>query len=356
MFIAKPAADTLGVDGTYFDPIWRVRVTLTPLERELIDQWWIRRLAFVSHAGASATTTTQSYSRLEHSLGVFALAAHFRPDDVVARAGALVHDIGHPPLSHTVDRIAGLDHHVLGEVRIRELKGLFAQHDVDVADVLATVDGGVPSTLKPGGGLLSLDHLDSFVRSSQSHGSTEFLPQETLARLRLSRGAIECDAESADYLVRLVVSEAQRHCSSVNSSANAVVRFLVEEVIRTRPDIIPNELAAMTDDELLTLLLTDPHTGPVARDFRRNPAAWTTTMMAEPSNDDPAPNAQVVRDPTNAVGWLPPELSVTLERLYLDLPLVDGDRFTPRNDGYASLRQLSLPLQFAVRRDGAVAG
>jgi hypothetical protein len=26
------AADTLGIDGTYFDPLWRIRVNLTPLE------------------------------------------------------------------------------------------------------------------------------------------------------------------------------------------------------------------------------------------------------------------------------------------------------------------------------------
>lgn len=60
-------ADTLGAGGVFIDPVWRVQVDLTPLERDLLRSWWVRRLGFVVHAGAAAISSTQSYSRLEHS-------------------------------------------------------------------------------------------------------------------------------------------------------------------------------------------------------------------------------------------------------------------------------------------------
>ncbi|WP_432504826.1 HD domain-containing protein [Kineococcus arenarius] len=89
----QPAADTLGLGGTCTDPVRKVTVTLTALERDLLRSWWVRRLQFIAHAGAAAMVTTQNYSRLEHSLGVLALVSHFHPGDVLTRAGALLHDI-----------------------------------------------------------------------------------------------------------------------------------------------------------------------------------------------------------------------------------------------------------------------
>ncbi|WP_330316089.1 HD domain-containing protein [Streptomyces platensis] len=49
-----------------------------------------------------------------HSCGVLALVAHFRPEDELLRVAALLHDIGNLPLSHTLEGVAGLDHHAIG--------------------------------------------------------------------------------------------------------------------------------------------------------------------------------------------------------------------------------------------------
>src|SRR5690625_4923790 len=135
------AADTLGIGGSWFDPLWRVPVELSPLERARLDSWPVRRLGMVAHAGAAALTTTQTYSRLEHSLGVLALVARFAPQDARARATALLHDVGHLPFSHTLEGIDGLDHHDLGHARIRSMSQLLARHGIDAEDVIAVDDG-----------------------------------------------------------------------------------------------------------------------------------------------------------------------------------------------------------------------
>ncbi len=66
----REAVDTLGNDGVYFDPLSRIEVRLTATEQRLLRTWPVRRLAFIAHAGAASITTVQTYSRLEHSLGV----------------------------------------------------------------------------------------------------------------------------------------------------------------------------------------------------------------------------------------------------------------------------------------------
>src|SRR5690625_6971664 len=99
------AADTLGIGGSWFDPLWRVPVELSPLERALLDSWPVRRLGMVAHAGAAALTTTQTYSRLEHSLGVLALVAHFAPQDALARARSEEHTSELQSRGHLVCRL-----------------------------------------------------------------------------------------------------------------------------------------------------------------------------------------------------------------------------------------------------------
>ena len=194
------SSDTLGTSGVFTDPMWRVSVALTPLEQDLLRCWWVRRLGFIAHAGAAVITTTQSYTRLEHSLGLLTLVAHFDPDDEVARAAALLHDIGHLPFSHTFEGVAGLDHHQLGADRIEELGPILRRHGVEASAVIDVEAGRRPSVLHGPAGALSLDHLESFVRSARSHGRTREPPPATLARLHIDNGAVSTDARTGAYL------------------------------------------------------------------------------------------------------------------------------------------------------------
>lgn len=331
--IPKDAADSIGLGGIWFDPLWRVEVSLTPLEQALLDSWPVRRLDHITHAGAGALTTTQRYSRLEHSLGVLALVVHFAPDDELARAAALLHDVGHLPFSHTLEGIEGLDHHKLGRSRIRAMSRLLAEHGLDADKVIAVDEGRIPSRLtsRPGG--LKLDHLDSFLRSGQSHGRTGELPSSMLERLRLVDGTVETDERTGAELVRLAVSEARAQRSLANVTPVAVLRHLVTTMLTAPdPELTSEELAVMTDDELVLALRRDPATAEDTDAFRKHPLSWEP--VAETTASTSGPEGNFV-------------LQHQITRSYLDVPTVDGALLQS-----PELERLhnELPVRYAFRR------
>ncbi|MFT4163834.1 MAG: HD domain-containing protein [Microlunatus sp.] len=320
------SVSTLGDEEVFVEPLWRVELRLSGLEQELLKTWWVRRLGFVSHAGAASITTVQSYTRLEHSLGLLALVVHFAPDDREARAAALLHDIGHLPFSHTFEHSIGLDHHVIGADRIRDLAPLLSRHGIDPETVVGIVDGHVPSVLSGPRRGMRLDHLESFVRSGRAHGRTTVAPHVTLSRLRLEGGAIDTDAETAEYLRDLVVGEAQSQVAPRNLGPMAVMQQLANSLLadptaRTSAE----QLAAMTDDEFWAAVLSCPATRDLALRLRTWPDLWSVTA------DEPA---------------MSNGLKLWVRRLYLDLPLIGGHPSPPIDPAAHGLPH--VPAQFAI--------
>lgn len=324
--------DTLGAGGLYRDPLLRVEVVLSELERELLRCWWVRRLGLVAHAGAAALCTTQTYSRLEHSLGVLALVAHFAPGDRLARAAALVHDVGHTAFSHTLEGVAGVDHHELGAARVGELDALLRRHGLDAASVLDVVEGRAPSPLS-GGGALGLDHVESLLRSGAAHGRTRQMASATLERLRLVGGAVDTDADTAAYLVELIAGEAAAQTSPVNLTVTAVLRHLVDRVLDGATQSRRAQVAAMGDGEVLALLAGDRRTAADVRLLVVDPGAWTVEPAAQ-------------GDGAGVEGG--GSIGIEVRRLYLALPLVDGQAMSADQHALAVLAP--TPARFTVRR------
>jgi hypothetical protein len=189
--------------GTRF-PIWDVpsvidkasrsyiaQVFQNPLYRTVINSDAFQRLRRIRFLGAieyclprEPKDRSQAYTRFHHSLGVawltinaarwMELDEHLEQNLVVA---ALLHDIGHGPLSHSIEGIFKeafrIDHHRAGEAIIkgdapvgRHLPKLLKLHGVDADTVLNLIRG---TSNQPGNFLfaspLNVDTIEAIWRS-----------------------------------------------------------------------------------------------------------------------------------------------------------------------------------------------
>ncbi|MFE6398294.1 HD domain-containing protein [Streptomyces alboflavus] len=323
-----------GLTGEFTDPLWRAPVRLNPVEADLLRTRPLRRLHFVTHGGSSTLTTLQTYSRLEHSLGVLSLAAHFAPDDADLRVAALLHDIGHLPLSHTFEGLAGLDHHEIGLrlVRSDPIRSVLRDHGIEAGTIVDRLRGRHPSPLTGHPGLLNLDHLDSYVRSGRSAGRLDTDPAVLLSRLDLRDHTVSADAGTAAALVALIRAEARLHTSWDNVGPTSVVQRLVRRLLDHTP-LTPEVLARMTDAELWSALDSCPAT-----------RAESGRVQYEPHRLKVGPQGETGEHP----GW-----PFSLRKIYSSAPLVDGEKLEHAAPELAAeLSALrALPLDFRVSWD-----
>lgn len=163
-----------------------------PLLLELIDTPAFQRLKEIRFLGAidycriprpNGNPGTIRYTRYEHSIGVMQLARLYcakrdirPPDHRLVCAAALLHDIGHPPLSHSGESVFkeefGIDHHTVSEDIIcgriplgRHVFSTLRSHDVNVEELVAVVSG---KTEKFDGffhGPINFDTIEGILRS-----------------------------------------------------------------------------------------------------------------------------------------------------------------------------------------------
>ncbi|MGX1761478.1 HD domain-containing protein [Streptomyces lydicus] len=309
--------NVIGLSPEFTDPLWRISVRLNPVEVDLLRTAPLRRLHFVAHGGASTISTLQSYSRLEHTLGVLALVAHFRPEDELLRVAALLHDIGHLPLSHTLEGISGLDHHAIGLrlLRTDPIRPVLEKHGLNAEAVVAALGVQPPSPLTNRSGLLNLDHLDSYVRSGRAAGRLRTDPAVILARLAIKEAAVSADRETAAALVDLICAEARLHTSWDNVGPASVVRRLAGRLLDDTA-LAPDRLARMTDPQLWSAFDSCAAT-------RAESAMIRYELHRLRVAAGPAPGERS--------GW-----DFSLRKIYSSAPLVEGQRIEVSAPGLAA--------------------
>ena len=277
----------------------------------MLATWPVRRLGMIAHGGAASLITTQTTSRLEHSLGVMTLAAHFAPEDTAGRAAALLHDLGHGPFSHTLEGIGGVDHHRLGQAQLSQLTPVIIDHGIDPAEVANAMAGMAWTVLENTDSVLGLDHLDGLVRSSHAHGRLRRPAWQLLGDLRLVRGQIHTDATTGTELADLALAEASYHTWQPNLVAVGMLRRATLALASEWPEWRPADL---TDHELLAAILAHPTVGPPVRAWLADPSR---VGLRRVSPGEPA--------------------DVRFWQYYLDGPMVDGAPLLPTREQRAAL-------------------
>jgi hypothetical protein len=303
-----------GRDGALWSPLWRLRVELTSLERALLQTWPVRRLHFLHHNGASTLTYPLQASRLQHTLGVLALVAHFRVDDAALRAAALLHDVGHYPFCHSAELVPGVDHHKMTRHRVttEPIYTVLRAHGMDPDRLLALMDGDPPNPLRTRNGLLHLDHLDSWARQAQAAGYAKMPAHDLLARLHLEGNNVAADQAIAEYLVRLIRKGNERHYAEGDIGPAMVLAHMLKLALE-RGLITLEGLANATDDALLTRLdaALDQEISRLIGLLRQEPWRILVRKLAQTT----------ISEPLDTAGK---PLAIHLDQLYDAVPLLAG--------------------------------
>ncbi len=254
----------LRLDGALdelYEPLWRLPIRLFDAEKALLRTVKVRRLHFVRHGGASFINSHHTYSRLQHTLGVFALVAYFEPDNRALRAAALLHDIGHAPFSHTLESLEGVDHHpwTRGAVFSEEIVNILSQANLHKDQVMNYIDGSQRSLLRNKDGILHADHLDSWVRSAFVGGYMSLSTGELLNEIHYKEGNLRFTPEAGKRVVELIWEEARMHASPANIGVNAIMRKLVRRLI-SNGALEVARLPSMTDTQIEQLLCSSGET------------------------------------------------------------------------------------------------
>ena len=165
-------------------PVDTPSVFQDPLLGELIHTRPVQRLKGIGFLGAVDRTKSRNWhNRYDHSVAVAGLALLYarnrklsRRDTRVLAVAGLLHDVGHGPLSHTLEpvfkRRFGISHHKAGREIIRgesplgrEIPEVLARHGLDRDEVEVMIDG-----IHPGShaflfsGPINLDTIEGMTR------------------------------------------------------------------------------------------------------------------------------------------------------------------------------------------------
>ncbi|MDZ7850422.1 MAG: HD domain-containing protein [Halodesulfurarchaeum sp.] len=171
----------------------------------LLDTPPVQRLRRVSQLGtASLVYPSANHTRFEHSLGVYALATRALEnleirglDARTVRAAALLHDVGHAPLSHTIEELLSVRtnrYHddVAHLIEDGEIASVLEDHGVD-PDRVAGLIAGEEQLGQLLADELDVDRMDYLVRDAHHTG----VPYGTIDVERLLRALRFVDGDLA---------------------------------------------------------------------------------------------------------------------------------------------------------------
>ncbi len=266
---------------TYHDPLHR-GISLDPSNQseelviKLIDTEPFQRLRRIRQLGpAFLTFHGAESSRFTHSLGVFHIARmaldsliqvnkSLGKERGVLYGAALLHDLGHGPLSHTSEEMYGLNHERWSAKLIREyspIKEILESYEIGTSEKVADILEKKQNSSRPINSLISsqldCDRLDYLMRDSYSTGTQygQLDLERILSALTIAPDeGIAINPKGLMAVEHYLIVRNLMYRSVYNHKVNEVCNWLLQKIILTAREMGPKYIWA---DSIISKWLWD---------------------------------------------------------------------------------------------------
>ncbi len=278
---------TMSISGDFKivqDPINGPVKVSKPLQN-IIDTPEFQRLRYVRQLGmCHLVFPGANHSRFEHSLGTMHLAIMFAEslhveDEMLLATAALLHDIGHPPLSHgaedTFQKITGMDHlnagvrMILGEKPFQDSAIPSVIEDAgikpsDVADVLLFRNRRKRILSRLISGPVDVDELDYLRRDSiytgVSIGNVDH--RRILNVAKLSDDDVFIEEKGVGTMESILIARILMYGSVYFHKTSRIAQIMASKIIWMNREHFSNPFV-MTDNDFYSYLSRNDH--PISR-------------------------------------------------------------------------------------------
>jgi HD superfamily phosphohydrolase len=244
-------------------------VQLEGLALEIADTPQMQRLRWIKQLGlASLVYPGANHTRFEHSLGAYHLADLLakqlglnEEDTMRIGAAALLHDVGHGPLSHATESaltpyLRKEHESIMDILKKGELREVLDRHGLRASDIQAAINGvGLGQIVS---GEIDVDRMDYLIRDAHytgvAYGVIDRL--RLLQKMTLHNGELVVEAGGVQAATSLLISRLLMHpsvyyhhvCRISECMIAAAIRRMIEEGASAA------EVKAMDDIELFSSL------------------------------------------------------------------------------------------------------
>jgi uncharacterized protein len=248
--------------------------------RRLLEIRFLGGIDYLIVRSPNGAPNNVRYTRYQHSLGVARLALMYGracdlsiTDRRVILAAALLHDVGHAPLSHSLEpaflELFGIDHHqatrdiICGHVPIgRELYKILRDHHVDVDRVMSIVGGEDDGFHGFFSGPINFDTIEGILRTKNYAQST---PNAVAPELIVDAAVNRASAAHRELVDNFWMSKDLVYTHVINSKSGILADQVCQAFLHTNRSQVRAADFFTTEEQLfrklpgLRALLTNAH-------------------------------------------------------------------------------------------------
>jgi hypothetical protein len=248
------------------------KIFVRPIFQDVIHSLAFQRLKKIHFLGSldyvinpAGPKPNKRHTRFQHSLGVARLALQFARDarlqeneEIIAVVSALLHDIGHAPLSHSLESVFkkefGIGHHLVSERIVRGdvpigkgLSAVLRKAKINPFEILATMNGkGGPRFRELFNHAINVDTIEAIIRSSTYLYPQQLFrpPSDVLAALLTP---CEISARLLDTFWRL---KDDVYNNLIASGTGVLADYACQQYMRDRIETFDQEYYYLTEPDL----------------------------------------------------------------------------------------------------------